>query len=160
MDGTRFDEITQGLTEGATRRRILGSVLGSAALLTGVVLAGIDDVDAKKGKGKAKGKGKGSNNGNGNGNGKAHGKNKVAICHKTDDHGFQFKRVPTPALKGHRKHGDIVCGEAGVCQTGDATGCDETTGACTFALVPEGTECTDELGAIGTCDAAGNCVVV
>ncbi len=160
MDGKHFDAVTQGMAEAPSRRRLLTGLLGGASLLTGALA--LSDAEAKKGKGKAKGKGKGKNNGNGGGNGKGkkNGHNKVAICHKTDDNGFQFKRVPNPALKGHRRHGDIVCGEAGTCQTGEATGCDEETGACTFALAEPGTECTDELGAIGTCDAAGNCVVV
>lgn len=149
MDGTQFDTITQRLAAAASRRRIVSGALGGAATLTGAALAGLDDADAKKGKGKAKGKGKGKNNGNGGGNGKgkAHGKNKVAICHKNEDGTFSFKKVPAPALKqGHRKHGDIVCGEAGVCQTGDATTCDPTTGACGFTSADDDTPCvTDEI---------------
>jgi hypothetical protein len=50
-------------------------------------------------------------------------------------HPVGSKRVPSPALKGHTKHGDVVCGEAGTCQTGDPTFCDQTTGACDAAGV-------------------------
>jgi hypothetical protein len=143
MDGTQFDTIAQRLAAAATRRRLVAGVLGSAALLTGA-LAG---VDAKKG-------------GNGKGKKKAKGKTKVFICHKNDG-GFDLIRVGAPAVKGHTKHGDIVC-EAGVCQTGNPTGCDQATGACTgFALAPEGTDCTAEGDEVPhACDGEGNCAAV
>ena len=145
MDGTRFDEIAQRLATAATRRRIVGSVLGGAALLTGAALARFDDADAKKGKGKAKGKGKG----------KGKGRTKVFICHKGDDGTYKLIRVGAPAVKGHSKHGDTVC-EAGVCQTGNPTGCAED-GACTFANAEDNTACTTDEIAAGHCEA-GVCV--
>jgi hypothetical protein len=125
---------------------LVGGLLGGAAILSGAAVA-----DAKKG-----GKGKGKKKGHGKGKGKAKGRTKVFICHKSGGD-FELIRVGAPAVKGHSKHGDQVCGEPGVCQTGDPTGCGED-GACTFALADEGTECTTEEGADGTCDAAGVCV--
>jgi hypothetical protein len=155
MDGRQFDEITQELAEAPSRRRLLTGLAGGAALLTGALALG--DAEAKKGK--SKGKGKGKNKG-GNGKGKKHGHNKVAICHKNDDGTFSLKQVPSPALKGHRKHGDVVCGdsELGVCQTAEATGCDEVTGACTFATAEDGTACSTVEVPEGVC-LAGECVV-
>lgn len=152
MDGTRFDALVQQVTAGATRRRLFSGLLGGAALLSGISLA-----DAKRGKGKkkghGKGKGKGKNNGNGNGKGK--GRTKVTLCHNGN-----LITVGAPgAENGHGKHeDDVICGEAGTCQTGDPTGCDQETGACTFDLAEPGTECTTEDGAAGTCDDAGTCV--
>jgi hypothetical protein len=156
MDGTRFDEITQRLATAATRRRIVGGALGAAALVTGAALAHFDDADAKKGKRKAKGKGKGKG---GNGNGKGKGRNKVFVCHNAHGH-YRLLRVAEPSLKkGHSRHGDTVC-EPGVCETGNPTGCDQDTGACTgFDLAPEGTECEVD-GVAGTCSADGECVPV
>lgn len=144
MDGNRFDEIAENLAANASRRRLVAGLLGGAALLTGAV-ASLGDVNAKKGQGKAKGKGRG----------KAHGKNKVAICHKTGNGAFELKNVPTPALKGHLKHGDTRC-EVGVCQTGEATACG-VDGSCTFANAVDGTVC-EAGGAAGTCQA-GVCVI-
>ena len=151
MDGTRFDEITQRLATAATRRRIVGGALGAAALVTGAALAHFDDAEAKKGKRKGKGKG-------GNGKGKGKGRTKVFVCHKS--HGkYHVIRVAEPSLKGHSRHGDTVCA-AGPCETGDPTGCDQDSGACVFAQAEEGTECTTEDGATGTCSADGECVPV
>jgi hypothetical protein len=161
MDGTKFDAITQGLAEAPTRRRLLAGLLSGASVLTGALVL-TDAADAKKGKGKAKGKGKGKkNNGNGGGNGKGkkHGHNKVAICHKIDDDTFEFMRVPAPALKrGHRKHGDTICGETepGVCQTTEATGCN-ADGSCVFTTAADDTPCVivdeNEEEVAGTCQA-------
>ena len=145
MDGTKFDAITQRLAAAATRRRIVSGVLAGAAMLTGAALAGLDDAEAKKGKGKAKGKGKG--------------KNKVAICHKIDEDTFEFMKVPAPALKrGHRKHGDTICGETepGTCQTSEATGCNED-GTCIFTAAVDGEPCITEEIPDGICQG-GVCV--
>jgi hypothetical protein len=151
MDGTRFDEITQRLASAATRRRIVGGILGGTALLTGAALAHFTDADAKKGKGKGKGHGKG----NGGNRGKGKGRTKVFICHKTKGGGFNLIRVGAPAVKGHSKHSDTVC-VAGVCETGDPTGCDQDTGACVFDQAADGTECTVD-DQTGTC-TGGVCV--
>jgi hypothetical protein len=144
MHGSRFDTITQRLSAAATRRRLVGGLLGGAAILTGAALAQTDDVDAKKG-GKGKGKGRGKNKG------KAKGKTKVFICHKGE-----VLRVASPALKGHLKHGDTECGEPDVCQTGSPTSCD-AEGVCTFASVADNTACTTEEIVEGHCEG-GVCV--
>jgi hypothetical protein len=145
MDGTKFDTITQRLSAAASRRGLVSGLLGGAAILTGAAVAG-----AKKG-----GKGKGKKKGHGKGKGKAHGRNKVTICHVIDDDSGELKNVPTPALKGHLKHGDARC-EVGVCQTGDPS-CTVVDGVatCTFA-VDEGAECEVD-GVAGICSAEGVC---
>jgi hypothetical protein len=156
VDSKRFDAFVQEVSAAATRRRMLGGILGGAALLTGAVAGGGDGL-AKRGKSKGKkkkrGKGKNSGNGNGNGNGKGKGRTKVFICHKG-----KVLHVASPSLKGHLGHGDFECGEAPECQTGSPTGCDQETETCTFEPVDEGTPCTTDDGAEGTCDAAGVCV--
>lgn len=45
------------------------------------------------------------------GEGKAKGKNKITICHKTEDAANPYVElsVPEPALKGHERHnGDVI----------------------------------------------------
>jgi len=101
LDGTEFDTISKRLVGAATRRRMMGGLLGSAAILTGAALA-TTDADAKKG-GKGKGKGRGKNKG------KAKGKTKVSFCHKSGND-FEFIIIGAPAAKAHRnKHGDVEC---------------------------------------------------
>jgi hypothetical protein len=149
MDETRFDALAQELASGASRRRMLGGLVGgAAALLTGASL-----LEAKKG-GKGKGKGNGNGKGKGNGNGNGKGRTKVQICHLTDEGTYTLIRVGSPAVKGHSKHGDTVCA-AGPCQAESATGCSET-GDCTFASANEGGECLTETGETGAC-VAGAC---
>ncbi|HEU5433044.1 MAG TPA: hypothetical protein VFU81_15360 [Thermomicrobiales bacterium] len=141
MDGQRFDRIARAMGGAVTRRTAVGgflTVVGAAAL-------GATGVSAAKG-----------GNGKGQGHGKANGHNKVAICHALGNGGFQFKRVPPPALKGHGRHGDTVCTADTACAT--ATGCD-ATGNCIQSFAASGTACVTDAGS-GTCDGAGNCLVV
>jgi len=148
MKANRFDTITQGLTAGASRRQLVGGLLGGVvALLTGASV-----LEAKKGgNGKGRGKGKGKNKGN---NGK--GQPKVQFCHRTGTEGeYNLISVGAPASKAHIGHGDTLC-QPGVCQTGLATGC-AVDGSCTYALATEGTVC-ELAGVAGTCDAVGVCV--
>ena len=127
---------------GVARRGVLGGLVAGA-----LAAAGLAQAEAKKG---GKGKNKGRRNG-GKGKGKGKGNTKVFICHRSGN-SFTLKRVGSPAAKGHAKHeGDVVCEAAGTCQTGDPIACDQTTGACLFDQVTDGTECTTELGEAGTC---------
>jgi hypothetical protein len=151
MNGTRFDQMMRNMTEEASRRRLLGGLLGGAAMLTGAALARTDDADAKKG-GNGKGKGKG------NGKGKGKGKPKVQFCHATDEGGYVFISVGAPAAKAHRNHKgkvDVEC-VADPCKTYDKTcGVD---GTCGFTPAAVDTACVAEGGVPGLCDEAGTCV--
>lgn len=144
MDSALFDTITRKLTTETTRRGALAGILGGATLAAGVLA--VSDAEAKRRKHGKRGKGKGK------------GKTKVFICHRGSG-SIDLIRVGSPAVKGHTKHGDTVCGTAGLCQTGEPTGCDQATGACTFAQAPAGTTCTTAGGGAGLCDAAGVCIV-
>jgi hypothetical protein len=150
-DRTRVE--THGLVTGVARRGVLGGLAAGV-----LAVAGLAEVEAKKGRGKGKGKGKGHGKGKGK-QGNGNGTTKVFICHRSGD-SFGLIRVGSPATKAHEKHGDIVCEAAGTCQTGDPVACDETTGACIFEQATEGTACTTDLGETGSCDAEGTCVLV
>jgi len=134
MEGKNFDQLIKRLGTGTARRRVLGGMIGvTAALVTGAAV-----LEAKPGKGKGKGQ------------------QKLSYCHQTGNGSYRFVTVGAPS--GHSKHaGDILC-TPGVCQV--ATGCDETTGACTFGLAPEGTSCDIDPAVEETCDASGACVPV
>jgi hypothetical protein len=139
MDESRFDRLTRTAGTPSSRRRLLGGLLAVAAA------SSIAGVAAKPGNG----------HGNGSGHGNAFGKHKVGICHGTDS-GFQFKRVPTPALKGHVKHGDQQCPVDTDCIA--YASCDQTTGAC-LPTVHAGDACVvADTGGAGTCDPTGACI--
>lgn len=154
MDDIRFDALTRGLTNGTTRRKVAGGLLGGAL----AVLGGAAALEAKRG-GKGKSKGKGGGNGGGNGRGK--GNTKVSICHFSDDTGeYQVLTLGAPGADNHLKHheddtpfvdccpGD-ACEAAECCTTAE---CVEGTCACTVVAAVD-TPCTG-----GTCDGAGVCV--
>lgn len=145
MDNASFDRLTASLAAGSSRR----GVLGALAAVVGVGVVGPTARAAKGGNGKGKGKDKG------NGNGNAHGKHKIGICHKG-----RYKLIPSPAWKGHRKHGDALCQPleqvGNVCRTYSQE-CGAVDGGCTYTVNSGG--CTDINGATSTCDDAGNCIV-
>jgi len=132
MEGKQFDQVIKRLGTSTARRRVLGGMVGvTAALLTRATV-----LEAKPGKGKGKGQ------------------TKLSYCHQTGNGSYRFVKVGAPS--GHSKHeGDILCTPA-ACQ-GAATGCDRTTGACTFATAAEGTACEVTPGVPGTC-VAGACI--
>lgn len=138
MTDHRFDSLVRSLARRESRRQVIkrsaAVATGGLALVTGVgvTVAG---------------------NGKGNGKGKGHGHHKVPICHRTGEGTFHFKRVPPPAVKGHARHGDVVC-VADVCKTYDGT-CG-TDGSCGFTA-NVGVACGEE-GSGYTCDATGACV--
>lgn len=118
MENSRFDQLTRSMASGASRRRILGGLVG--ALVGGVALT--TGGDAKK-------------------SAKAHKKKKnekVLICHKPGTPAQKEKEVPASAVKGHRGHGDTVgpcpasrCGTCGKKETCIGGG---TIGTTTFPL--------------------------
>ena len=102
MERNSFDELVKRFGAGASRRQLLGGLIGSAAALAGVALGGGEAIAAKKGgKGKSKGKGK------------KHGHKKVAVCHKGE-----ILFVPQPAVNGHLKHGDFLVDDDHPCPYG------------------------------------------
>lgn len=132
--------------DGVGRRSLVGGFAAGVLAAAGLKLA-----DAKKGgNGRGRGKGKGKD--------KKKGKTKVFVCHRGEG-AVELIRVGSPAVKGHTKHEDTVCGPAGTCQAGDPIACDQATGACTFAFAAAGTACTTESGQAGLCDAAGVCLI-
>ena len=136
MTDRRIDVLARSVANRESRRNVIKR---SAAVAAGglVMMTGVGIAAAKPG----------------NGNGHAYGRNKVAICHRTGDGTFHFKRVPTPALKGHTRHGDVVCA-ADACKTFDGTcGVD---GSCGFT-VNVGAACGEPDSGF-TCDETGACV--
>ena len=150
MDGERFDAVLREVATSASRRRIVGGVLGGVAAL----VAGTAVIKAQPGGGK----------------GKAKGKTKVTICHRqgTNEDGtpkYKALRLGAPGAENHLKHheedapfvdccpGD-TCPSKGECFT--TVGCD-TTGTCDYT-VNEGAPCTIG-GFPGTCAAVtGECI--
>jgi hypothetical protein len=163
MDETRFDEISKHVGTDASRRRLLGGLIGAVAALLG----GATALEAKrngKGRGKGKGNGRGRGKGHGrgrgrgnnghNGNGRGQGTEKIQVCHRDEDEGaFNLITVGAPARGAHEGHDDVVC-ELEPCVV--ATGCNDD-GTCITEQAPEGTECEID-DQDGTCDAAGACV--
>lgn len=150
MDGTIFDRIAKRLGSDASRRTLLGGLLGMAAL------AGATGSEAKKNNSRGRRRNNG-NNGNGNGNnGGGAGTEKVQICHRTNGRrGFRLITVGAPAVPAHERHGDTVCDEPeDDCVV--VTGCDDD-GACTTGPAPEGTPCDAFFPAAGVCNAEGEC---
>jgi hypothetical protein len=78
MDGNSFDELTRATQLGATRRGVLGTVVGGIAAAFGGAVARAAPAD------------------------------KVGICHRSGRGGYQFIRVSRNALRAHAAHGDIV----------------------------------------------------
>lgn len=135
---------------GLQRRSLVGGLLAGVLAAAGLELA-----DARKG-GNGKGRGRGKGKGKGRGKGKGKGQQKVQICHRNGQ-GFTLISVSQSAIPAHEGHGDVACA-AGPCQTGEATACG-ADGACEFALVAAGTDCTSN-GVKSACTAKGECLPV
>jgi hypothetical protein len=175
VERNTFDEMVKRFGVGASRRQLLGGLIGSAAAaLAGVALDG-SNVEAKKGKGKGKGKGVnkpvgpgtgigqgngGSNAGGGNagGNGKGKGPAKFSFCSTTGD--FQ-PDVAAPNAKNYRKDPSYIECVKDPCKV--YNGCDvsgDGTVTCTFAPAYDPATSTETIscGVDGTCDETGACI--
>lgn len=148
LEGKQFDQLIKHLGAGASRRHVLGGVIGtSAALLTGAAV-----LEAKPGKGKGKGQ------------------QKVTICHYqgTNEDGtpkYKALKLGAPGAANHLENHEedtpfVDCCPGDTCEPEEcftAASCVE--GECTSttpALV--GAPCTTATGAAGECDGAGGCV--
>jgi hypothetical protein len=176
VERNAFDEMVKRFGVGASRRQLLGGLIGSAAAaLAGVTLGSDTAFAAKKGgKGKSKGKGKGvekpvgpgngigqgngggnaGGNGNGNGNGGS-GPSKVSFCHKNEETGeYEFITVAKPAANIHgNKHNDLECANVPPCMVGTCNvseGGDVTCGSESIEC-GEGLTCNPVTGA---CEAS------
>jgi hypothetical protein len=172
VERNSFDEMVKRFGVGASRRQLLGGLIGSAAAaLAGVALGGDEAIAAKKGpkskktksdngkqKGVGKGNGIGQGNGGGNTGGNGHGNggsgpSKLSFCHKNEvTSEYEFITVAKTAEKSHLNHGDVPCGDPSsipACKVGT---CDET-GACGTANAEDSIAC----GIAGTCQG-GECV--
>jgi hypothetical protein len=151
MEGKRFDQLIKRLGAGASRRHVLGGVIGATA----AVLAGATVIEAKKG---------------GNGKGQGKGRQKVTICHfqGTKDDGtpkYKALKLGAPGAANHLENHEedtpfVDCCPGDLCEPEECfTVASCVDGECTSsepALV--GADCTTEDGDPGTCDGVGNCV--
>ena len=104
MDETRFEGLLRVQATDASRRRVLGGLIGTAAGVlggTGLVAA------VKGGNGKSNKGGNGKSNKGGNGKGQKKGKTKVTLCHKSGTPEQQTIVVGEPASRAHLAHGDV-----------------------------------------------------
>jgi hypothetical protein len=154
MEGTTFDQFVSRLHAGASRRGILGGMIGAvtAGLAGGAVL----EADAKKASRKRRRRsGKGP-----------HGaaKDLVTICHITSEsQGIERLRVGRRALRAHLAHGDfrhVDCCVNADCEVGPCFSAQCVSGTCSVTQLPQGTPCDLEgpVGGIGGCTATGMCV--
>ena len=160
MNEFRFDNLSQRVGTSASRRQMLGGLLGTAVgVLAGIGVAGRSGVEAKKGgNGKAKSKARGRANGQGKATDKGKGVTKVSFCHKDEESGtYAFITVGEPARQAHEKHGDVEC-VAVPCKVANGV-CDVSEeGDVTCGYYVATSEEPIACGERGVCDENGNCV--
>ena len=139
MEKPQFDGLTRALAGVASRRGVLRGLVAGGTM----VLLGTAPGAAKPG------------------NGKAYGRNRVGLCHRSEDGTFTYKKLPAKAAAAHnRSHGDQLCPPDDQCNTYNS--CDQTSGACASTISTEA--CTgvgeDEAEFTGSCVADANGVGV
>lgn len=139
MESNTFDQIVGRLGRDASRRRVLGGLLGAftAALASGTGL-------------QAKPKSK-------------HPSRKVAVCHIASRGNAEPIRVGGLALRAHLAHGDFRFRDCCInadCEVGACFSAQCVSGTCSVTQLPQGTSCDLEgpVGGIGGCTPDGNCV--
>jgi hypothetical protein len=149
MAETTFDQIVSYLATDASRRRVLGGVIGAAtAALTGGAVRGATTRTARRRQ----------HPGHGGAN------DLVTICHFTAGRpGAARLRVGGRSLRKHLAHGDVRFGDCcvkGDCEVGACFSAQCISGTCHTTQLPQGTPCQLDwpLGGIGGCTPAGNCV--
>jgi hypothetical protein len=128
VERNRFEETVRHFGVGASRRQLLGGLIGSAAAaLAGVALGGDAAVAARKGgkskttktkKGKQKGVGKGKGIGQGNGGGHAGGNGNGNGPTKPKTRGFNAEALGTVTLEALAGCNDPNGPQSGICTTG------------------------------------------
>ena len=149
MNGNTFDRMARHLGTDASRRQMLGGLIGAAAAM----LTGGAALEAKPNN-----KGRRRNNGN---NGQGAGTEKVQICHFTNGRKrVKVITVARPAVKAHLAHGDTLFVDCCFDRQCDDRECFTTIGCvageCTYE-VDEGASCDDFAPAAGVCNAEGEC---
>jgi hypothetical protein len=128
VERNRFDEAVRHLGVGASRRQLLGGLIGSAAAaLAGVALGSDEAIAAKKGpkskktksnKGNQKGVGKGKGIGQGNGGGHAGGNGNGNGPAKPKTRGFNAEALGTVTSEALAGCNDPNGLQSGICTTG------------------------------------------
>ena len=149
MDNATFDRYVKGLWAGASRRRVLGGMLGAAtAALAGGAGPGATPTQAARKQRRRPGHGGADDF--------------VAVCHVTGREAPERIRVRgRRALRAHLRHGDFRYGDC--CANDD---CDVPTcftgqcvsGTCSQTQLPADTPCSYGAGALGYCTADARCL--
>lgn len=153
MEGNTFDRFVGRLGNDAPRRRVLGGLIGTAAL----ALAGGTGRDAN-----AKPSSRSRRRQSGKSGGGATGK--VTICHFTAGRqDAERLGVGGRALRQHLAHGDVRFDDCCVnadCEAGACFAAQCVSGTCSVTQLPQGTPCQLDwpLGGLGGCTPGGNCV--
>jgi hypothetical protein len=139
MESNTFDRLVSRMGTDASRRRVLGGLLGVAT----AALAGGTALEAKPRQRRPS--------------------RKVAICHVTSRGRVERLRVGGRALRAHLAHGDFRFRDCCVnadCEVGACFAAQCVAGTCSVTQLPQGTPCDLEgpVGGIGGCTPAGNCV--
>ena len=151
MEETTFDQIVGRLATDASRRRVLGGLIGAAtAALTGGAVLDAKTRTASRRRRRHPRHGGATD--------------LVTICHFTAG-GTAAERllVGGRALRKHLAHGDVRFGDCcvtGECEVGACFSAQCVHGTCEKTQLPQGTPCQLDwpLGGIGGCTPAGNCV--
>ena len=151
MEENTFDRFVGRLGRDASRRRMLGGMIGAAALaLAGG--SGLDTSAKTSSRGRRRpGKGGGATD-------------KVTICHFTAGRqNAERLRVGGRALRQHLAHGDVRFDDCCVnadCEAGACFAAQCVSGTCSVTQLPQGTPCQLDwpLGGLGGCTQGGNCV--
>ena len=154
MESNTFDQLISRLYTGASRRRMLGGVMGA---VTAALAGGAVPEASAKSSSKRRRKSTGHPGG-----GAA--TDLVAVCHVTNSgEGVKPIRVRRRALRAHLAHGDFRyrdCCVNGDCDVPECFAAQCVHGACIQTQLPAGTSCSlaGPAGGIGGCTPAGNCV--
>lgn len=163
MDDTRFDAVARGLARAASRRSVLGGLLGAFAAASAPSALAVKN---RKRKGKGQGQGQGQDGGDESA--LAPGTQvggvweaSIEICHYDAERGsFEVMMVSAPDLPNYLNAGDtlyIDCCVDGDCRwqpCATPTGCIE--GACMYEITT-GAECALSDGLTGVCGKDGAC---
>ena len=150
MESNAFDRIVKNLCTDASRRQVLGGLLGTATALTGGIGLGGSSTQAARKRRRRPGHGAVGDF--------------VAVCHVAGRRPPERLRVRGRALRAHLAHGDfryVDCCvnddcDVPMCFTGQCV-----AGTCSQTQLPPGAPCGIGGGqALGQCTADGQCMSV